>query len=337
MLIEKNKSLKEYNTFGIDVKAREFVTVSSKNDLQQVLSDYASEELFILGGGSNMLLTKDIDKLVAHIDLKGISVISEEDDHVILEIMAGENWHDLVLYCLDKGYGGIENLSLIPGNTGTAPVQNIGAYGVELEDVFVSCDAIHKATNTERTFSLEDCKFGYRNSIFKTEAKDEFIITAVRLRLSTRDHKKNISYGAISDILKAKNIKDPSIKDISEAVITIRQSKLPDPKELGNSGSFFKNPVLTSEEFQTFRSRFKDAPFYEVSATEFKIPAGWLIDQAGFKGMRIGDAGVHKNQALVLVNYGNATGEEIWQLAINIQKKIKEGFGIYIEPEVNVF
>ncbi len=336
MYIEKNKSLRDYNTFGIDVIAEEFISVETLEVLTDVLAEYASEEIIILSGGSNVLLTGDIDKLVVHINLKGITIFSEDEDEVILNIMAGENWHELVLYCIENNYGGIENLSLIPGNTGTTPIQNIGAYGVELQDVFVSCETLQIKTGNQATFNKTACKFGYRNSIFKNEAKGDYIITSVRLRLTKKIHKKNISYGAIAQVLAEKNIGEPSIKDISDAVIAIRRSKLPDPKILGNSGSFFKNPVLSEEEFQQFRNNHPKAPFYEVSPTQFKIPAGWLIDQAGFKGMRFGDAGVHEHQALVLVNHDAATGEEIWQLALNIQKKIKEKYGIYIEPEVNV-
>jgi UDP-N-acetylmuramate dehydrogenase len=336
MFIEKYKSLREYNTFGIDVPARAFVSVESIKDLKIILNDHQADEIFILGGGSNMLLTAPIDKLVLHINLKGIKVISEDEDHVILEAQAGENWHDLVMYCIDKNFGGIENLSLIPGNTGAAPIQNIGAYGVELEDVFVSCTAFDISTGTLRHFTKQECKFGYRNSIFKNEARNKYIITSVQLRLTKRDHKINSSYGAITEVLSKRNITEPTIKDISEAVIAIRRSKLPDPAEIGNSGSFFKNPVLTAEEFRIFRSRYQEAPYYEVSATEFKVPAGWLIDKAGFKGKRYGDAGIHRNQALVLVNYGNASGSEIWELAQKIQKKVKDDFGIYLEPEVNV-
>lgn len=337
MYIEENKSLRDYNTFGIDVMARVFVSVSSTKSLHEVLKKFRSEQLLVLGGGSNILLTKDIERPVVHIDLKGISVVSENENEVLLEVMAGENWHELVMYCIKKGYGGIENLSLIPGNTGTAPIQNIGAYGVELKDVFVSCEGIEIATGSKKTFDLKDCKFGYRNSIFKNDAKGRYIITSVVLRLTKKNHRKNTSYGVITDILKSKGIEEPTIKDISEAVIDIRRSKLPDPKILGNSGSFFKNPVLTSDEFQKFRNNYPEAPFYEVSPSEFKIPAGWLIDKAGFKGKRFGDAGIHKHQALVLVNHGQASGGEIFELALKIQKKIKEKFGIFIEPEVNIF
>jgi UDP-N-acetylmuramate dehydrogenase len=337
MHIERNKSLRAYNTFGIDVKASEFVSVRTISDLRAVVLGHTPDSLFILGGGSNMLLTKNIEKTVVHLDLKGISIISEDEQQVVLKVMAGENWHELVLFCLEKNYGGIENLSLIPGNTGTAPIQNIGAYGVELQDVFVSCEAMDLSSGELRSFSLEDCKFGYRNSIFKQEAKGKYIITSVMLQLTKTNHKLRISYGAISDVLAERGINSPTIQDVSSAVIAIRKSKLPDPAVLGNSGSFFKNPVLKAEAFQQFRTKHPEAPFYEVSSTEFKIPAGWLIDKAGFKGMREGDAGIHEHQALVLVNHGNATGMEIWQLALKVQQRIREIFGIYIEPEVNVF
>jgi len=336
MRVESHKSLKGFNTFGIDCKARQFVSVASISDLKEVLVQQLNPSLFILGGGSNMLLTGDIDALVAHINLKGISIISEKDSHVTVEAMAGENWHEFVQYAIKNGYGGLENLSLIPGNVGTAPIQNIGAYGVELKDVFESCTAYDIVTLEKKVFSKVDCKFGYRNSIFKNEAKGKYVITSVVFKLTQSNHKLSTAYGAIQDKLEENNIDVPTIADISEAVIAIRQSKLPDPAVLGNSGSFFKNPVISSSDFKEFRRKHPKAPFYEVSTTEFKIPAGWLIEQAGFKGERYGDAGVHKNQALVLVNYGTASGSEIWNLALRIQKKVKEDFGIYIEPEVNV-
>jgi UDP-N-acetylmuramate dehydrogenase len=336
MRIEENKSLKNYNTFGIDCTARTFVSVNSVDELKKVLTQFKDQPKLILGGGSNMLLKNDIDSIVIHVDIKGIEVVKEDDNHIVIHVKAGENWHDFVLFCVENGYGGIENLSLIPGNVGTAPIQNIGAYGVELKDVFESCTTVRVADGAEIVFSKKDCGFGYRNSVFKTEKKGAYIITGITLKLTKKDHLKNTSYGAIEDILHKKGISNPGIKDISDTVIAIRQSKLPDPKELGNSGSFFKNPVIDSDSFKEFRLRFPGAPFYEVSPTEFKIPAGWLIEQAGFKGKRFGAAGVHKNQALVLVNYGKATGDEIWQLAMKIQKSVKEKFGIYIEPEVNI-
>jgi UDP-N-acetylmuramate dehydrogenase len=337
MLIEENKSLKNHNTFGIDSYARYFVSVETVDALKQALSAKPTSKLFVLGGGSNMLLTNNLDAFVLHINLKGIEVIQQNDDEVWVKAMAGENWHNFVQYCIKNDFGGLENLSLIPGNVGTAPIQNIGAYGVELKDTFVSCEALEIETLKERTFTKAECRFGYRNSIFKNEAKGKYIITSVTFRLTKRDHKTSISYGDIQHYLSERNIDQPTIKNISEAVIAIRQSKLPDPNVLGNSGSFFKNPVVDTETFHEFRRKFPKAPFYEISPTEFKIPAGWLIENAGFKGKRFGDAGVHKNQALVLVNYGNATGAEIWQLAMDIQKKVKETTGIFIEPEVNVF
>lgn len=336
MLIETNKSLKNLNSFGIDCKAKHYVSISSVSELKEILANKEYPNRFILGGGSNMLLTQDIDALVIHLNLKGTTVISEDEDTIQLEAMAGENWHEFVTSCIDKGYGGLENLSLIPGNVGTAPIQNIGAYGVELKDSFVRCTAVSIEDQSELSFSKAECNFGYRNSIFKNEAKGKYIITSVVFNLTKQNHAYKTSYGAIQQELSEKNIENPSIKDISEAVISIRQSKLPDPKKLGNSGSFFKNPVVNNEVFNKFRIQNPEAPFYEVSPTEFKIPAGWLIEQAGFKGKQFGEAGVHKNQALVLVNYGNATGSEIWELALLIQKKVKEKFGIYIEPEVNV-
>lgn len=336
MDIESHKSLKDYNTFGIDCKARYFVSVSSVSELKNVLAREVHPERFILGGGSNLLFTGDIDALVIHLNIKGIRVISENDTEVIVEAMAGENWHEFVRYCINNDLGGVENLSLIPGNVGTAPIQNIGAYGVELKDVFVQCTAIEISQGKERTFLLEDCKFEYRNSIFKHEAKGKYIITSVQFRLTKPPHNLSTAYGAIQKKLEEQNISNPTIQDISNTVITIRQSKLPDPAKLGNSGSFFKNPIVSAEAFKQFRSKHPKAPFYEVSATQFKIPAGWLIEQAGFKGKRFGDAGVHAHQALVLVNHGNASGSEIWDLALRIQKKIKEDFDIYIEPEVNV-
>lgn len=336
MELVKNKSLKNYNTFGIAAKAKAFIQVATAQEIKQVLQKYNPEELFVLGGGSNMLLLEDLNKTVLHVNLKGIREHSRTDSHVELDIMAGENWHDTVMYCVHRNYGGIENLSLIPGNVGTAPIQNIGAYGVELKDVFVSCKAIHRATAKEITFSLADCQFGYRDSFFKRAGKDQYIITQVRLKLSLNKHKLHTDYGAIQSELASKNISNPNISDISKAVIAIRESKLPNPAKIGNSGSFFKNPVVNKEKFNTFRLANPHAPFYKVNEQEYKIPAGWLIEQAGFKGFRQGDAGVHKNQALVLVNYGNAKGLEIWNLALQIQQKVKEKFNIELQPEVNI-
>jgi UDP-N-acetylmuramate dehydrogenase len=336
MNIEENKSLKTYNTFSIDCSAMYFVSIQSISDLKEVLQSKIHSKIFILGGGSNVLLTQDIDALVIHINLKGIEIISEDKGSISLKVMAGENWHDFVEYCIKHNYGGIENLSLIPGNVGTAPIQNIGAYGVELKDVFSSCSTISLNNLSEKQFNKEECKFGYRNSIFKNEEKGTFIITSVIFNLTKTNHNKSIGYGAIKEHLNNLQIENPTIKEISEAVIQIRKSKLPDPKELGNSGSFFKNPIINDIKFKKFHNNYPEAPYYKISNSEYKIPAGWLIEQSGFKGKRIGDAGVHKKQALVLVNYGNTTGKEIVSLSKKIQTKVKDDFGISIIPEVNI-
>lgn len=337
MKVLSNISLKPYNTFGIDVKARKFVEVTTVEELRETLKNMYASELFILGGGSNMLLTKDIEKTVVHINLKGREIVEETEDKAIVKAMAGENWHDFVLYCISNNLGGLENLSLIPGNVGTAPIQNIGAYGVEIKDSFESCTAIDLQTLQLKTFTREECGFGYRDSIFKNEAKGKYIITSVNFRLRKKDHELNTSYGSIDQYLEEKGVKDPTIGDISEAVINIRESKLPNPKELGNSGSFFKNPVVSGEKLKELQAEFPEIPFYAVEVNLVKIPAGWLIERAGLKGYREGDAGVHKKQALVLVNYGNATGMEILALSKKVQNKVWEMFGIKIHPEVNIF
>ncbi|WP_339610381.1 UDP-N-acetylmuramate dehydrogenase [uncultured Planktosalinus sp.] len=336
MLIQEHINLKPYNTFGVTAYAKYFVEVTSVEELIEVLGNSNYPELFILGGGSNMLLTKDIDALVIYINLKGISIDFEDNNFVHLKVMAGENWHQLVLYCLENNYGGIENLSLIPGNTGSAPIQNIGAYGVELKDVFISCKAMQIENGEMKTFDLEACKFGYRSSLFKTNEKGNYIISSVTLKLTKKDHKINVDYGAIQEELLKLNVESPTIQDVSKAVIAIRQSKLPDPNELGNSGSFFKNPVIDNPAFEVFISQFPEAPFYKISESEYKIPAGWLIEQAGFKGKRFGDAGVHTKQALVLVNYDNASGADILNLSKKIQQKVKHLFDIALETEVNI-
>ena len=336
MTIQNNFSLKKYNTFGIEAKAKQFVAVHSIEDLNTILKEHQSEPKFILGGGSNMLLTQDIQALVIHIDLKGKKVLKEDDDFVWVESQSGENWHEFVLWTIDQNFGGLENMSLIPGNVGTTPVQNIGAYGTEIKDTFVSCEAMTIATQEMKTFTKEDCHFGYRESIFKNEAKDQFIITSVVFKLTKRNHKINTSYGDITKELEKQNVTTPTLKDVSNAVIAIRQSKLPDPAALGNSGSFFKNPIIPKEQYEKAHALHPEMPHYVVSETEVKVPAGWLIEKAGFKGKRFGDAGIHKNQALVLVNYGNATGQEILAVSRNIQTTVLKEFGIAIEAEVNV-
>jgi len=334
--IQEHVSLKKYNTFGIDVKARYFAEISTVEELDWVLRQENYPPKLILGGGSNMLLTKDLDALVIHIGLMGKKIKSEGKEHTEIEVMAGENWHDLVLWTLEKDLGGLENLSLIPGSVGSAPIQNIGAYGVELKDHFVSCEAMELSTRRMRTFTLEDCQFGYRESFFKHEGKGKFVITSVTFKLSSGIHSLHTGYGTISEELQGSGVSQPTIQDVSRAVIRIRQRKLPDPAVLGNSGSFFKNPVVSASTFNALKRRYNDIPSYKISEEQIKIPAAWLIDSCGFKGLRIGDAGVHKNQALVLVNYGGASGKEILDLATQIQQKVSVTFGISIEPEVNI-
>jgi len=333
--IQQNISLKSYNTFGIDVNAERFIAITSVYQLQQLLK--TEQDLFILSGGSNMLLTENINNLVVHIDIKGISIDNEDENSVYLTVNAGENWHEFVLWCINQNYGGIENLSLIPGNVGTCPIQNIGAYGVEVKDVITKVEAIEIATQKLVSFSNSDCKFGYRDSIFKNSAKGKYIITSVSFKLTKAQHQLNTSYGAIENELASKNIKKPSIKEVSDAVISIRKSKLPDPKEIGNSGSFFKNPVISIALFEKLKQEYPNIPSYPISETEVKVPAGWLIEKSGFKGKRFGDYGVHEKQALVLVNYGNASGKDILQLAEEIKSVVKENFNILLDIEVNIF
>ncbi|WP_341214440.1 UDP-N-acetylmuramate dehydrogenase [uncultured Wocania sp.] len=336
MKIKENISLKPYNTFGIDVLAKHFVSVSNLDELKNILLLKGYPDKLILGGGSNILLTKNQKALVIHVNLKGITIISEDENSVIVKANAGENWHEFVLWCLDHDFGGIENLSLIPGNVGTAPIQNIGAYGVELKDSFISCEGLSLESNTIKSFSKANCNFGYRNSIFKQHEKGKYIITNVTFKLSKKTHKLNINYGSIASQLELMQITSPTIQEISKAVIAIRESKLPNPKEIGNSGSFFKNPIISKAHYDTLLENFPEIPSYTISDNEIKIPAGWLIEKSGFKGKRFGDYGVHKNQALVLVNYGNSKGSDILNLSKLIQKTIKRLFGISIEAEVNI-
>jgi UDP-N-acetylmuramate dehydrogenase len=334
--IRQNISLKPYNTFGIAARARYFIEINSEDELREALSLKGYPPVFVLSGGSNVLLTGDLNALVLHINIKGIRLVREDDSHVVINVMAGENWHQLVLWTLEQDYGGLENLSLIPGNTGTAPIQNIGAYGVEIRDVFESCTAMEVNSGMLKAFLPAECHFGYRDSYFKKEGKGRYIITSVNLRLSRANHQLNTTYGAIKAELQAKGSANPGIRDVSEAVIAIRQSKLPDPKILGNSGSFFKNPVVSGPDYQRLAEEYPEAPVYRVSDNEWKVPAGWLIEQCGFKGKRFGDAGVHNRQALVLVNYGQATGRELLELARKIRDTVFQRFGVVIEPEVNI-
>ena len=332
--IEQHKSLKAYNTFGVECFCEYFTSVSTTEELRAALLNEDFSQRFILGGGSNLLLTKNLSGLCIHVDLKGIRIVEENDDLVIIEASAGENWHEFVLWTLDQGYGGLENLALIPGNIGTAPIQNIGAYGVELKDCFVNCTTLDTITATPHRFNLEEAVFGYRNSIFKTALKGKHVITAVQFRLTKKNHILKTDYGVIQEELGSK-VSSP--KNIAEAVIAIRQRKLPDPKKIGNSGSFFKNPVVTEIQFQNLLQEHPEMPHYRISDSEVKIPAGWIIDRLGYKGTKRGAAGVHEHQALVLVNHGNASGIEILTLAKEIQEKVLVNFKISLEIEVNIY
>jgi len=334
--INKNISLKPYNTFGIDVAGSHFCSITTDDDLVKVIGQNKLP-LFILSGGSNMLLTKNIDALVVHINTKGIE-ITKEESYALVTAKAGENWHDFVQHCIKNNLGGIENLSLIPGCVGSSPIQNIGAYGVEIKDTFVKCKVLNIETLQFEEFSNLECEFGYRNSIFKHKIKGKYIITEVTFKLTTKNHQLKTSYGAIQNQLESDKIGSPTIKDVANAVIAIRQSKLPDPKVIGNSGSFFKNPVITSEKYKKLVIQHPKLPHYPVNNGEVKIPAGWLIDQAGFKGYTYKNAGVHEKQALVLINKtGKATGKEILELSELIKDKINLKYGIELETEVNIF
>lgn len=334
MEIKQNVALKPYNTFGVKARAKQFAEVSEVSELLELL-DIQQPEL-ILGGGSNILFRKNIDGLVVKNNLKGKEVVNEDEQSVEVRFGAGEDWHECVLWCIEKGYGGIENLSLIPGTMGAAPMQNIGAYGVELKDVFISLEAIDLEEKVVHTFAHTECEFGYRESVFKTTLKGQYFITSVTLRLTKTNHQLNTEYGAIQQILEKMNIQNLDIKSISDAVIQIRKSKLPDPADLGNAGSFFKNPVLLKSQFEVLKALHPDMISYDLPDDYVKIPAGWLIEQCGWKGKQIGNTGTYKSQALVIVNHGRARGDEIWDLAHQIQDTVHAKFKILLTPEVNV-
>jgi UDP-N-acetylmuramate dehydrogenase len=335
-VITENISLRQFNTFRIDVKTKFFTEINHLPQLQQLITDpvFKDNNCLILGGGSNILFTRHFDGLIIKNNLRGIDIISEDEEFVFIKAAGGESWHQLVLYCVKRNLGGIENLSLIPGSVGAAPIQNIGAYGVELKDTFEYLEALNFETGNIETFTIQDCKFGYRNSIFKNKLKGKFFITSVFLKLN-KHPVLNTSYGAIQQTLDKMNIKELTVKAVSDAVIHIRKSKLPNPNEIGNAGSFFKNPEIEKSDFENLKQSFPEMPGYP-SNEKIKIPAGWLIEQCGWKGKRIGNTGAHKDQALVLVNYGNATGKEIIDLAEEIQKSVKVKFNITIDPEVNI-
>ena len=338
MKIQENISLKNYNTFGVEAKAHYFVEVHDLHELK-----YATEfakinhiKILFLGGGSNLLFTQDFDGLVIKLNLKGISEENLDENHVLVSAKAGENWHEFVLYTLSKNYGGLENLSLIPGNVGTCPIQNVGAYGTEIKDHFVSCKALNLETSEIEELSLEDCKFGYRDSIFKTSAKGKYVIVEVTFKLTTQNHHIKTEYGAISTELKNLGIENPTIQEVSKAVINIRQSKLPNPAEIGNAGSFFKNPSIPLAQFENLKEKFPEIQGY-ANGNFVKVPAGWLIENAGWKGKQIGNVASYKLQALVIINAtGNASGKEIYDFSTQIIDSVKEKYGIELEREVNI-
>lgn len=337
MEILKEQSLRAYNTFGIDVETKLLTSVSSIDDLREVLSSEAlkREQKLILGGGSNVLFTHDYNGLVMLNRLKGISLLKEDDEHFWVKVAAGENWHNFVMTCVEMGWAGLENLSLIPGNVGASPMQNIGAYGVEMKDCFEELEALHIESLELIRFSHAECEFGYRESVFKRRLKDQFVITSVTFRLNKRPEWK-ISYGAIEQQLQMMGVKELSLRAVSDAVIAIRRSKLPDPAELGNAGSFFKNPVIEEELYNSLKEQYPDIVGYPSGNQKVKLAAGWLIEKAGWKGFRDGDAGVHKLQALVLVNYGKSSGTDIYNLSEQVIQDVQSKFGVILEREVNI-
>jgi len=331
--IEANVSLRPYNTFGIEATARYFSRFDSIDALRELLQHPAPK--MILGGGSNILLTRDVDGLVLRNEISGIAEVREDNDHVYLKTGGGENWHHFVMQCVARGYAGVENLALIPGSVGASPMQNIGAYGAEIRDVFHELEAVHLADGHLRTFTSEECSFGYRESVFKRELKGAYVIAHVTYRLN-RVPRINTSYGAIAGELEAMGVKDPGIADVAQAVINIRASKLPDPRDTGNAGSFFKNPLVPAAQFRALQDAYPQMPSFPSGDDHVKVPAGWLIEQCGWKGYRKGDAGCYPKQALVLVNWGRASGREIWELSEAILQSVSEKFNILLEREVNV-
>ncbi|WP_461453630.1 UDP-N-acetylmuramate dehydrogenase [Mucilaginibacter sp.] len=334
--IQQNVSLKNFNTFGIDVSAKYFVEINRAEELIELFMDpqWTQMERLVLGGGSNVLFRKDFAGLVIHMNIHGIDY-RINNQQVLVVAGAGEIWNDLVNYCVDNGFAGMENLSLIPGSVGASPVQNIGAYGVELKDIFLSCNAFEIATGEFKTFSKADCQFDYRDSIFKNDMKGHYIIVSVKFELSLVQNLR-LNYGAIKDELANRGITNPTIKDVSKVVSHIRVSKLPDPSTIGNAGSFFKNPVIPKDEFDIVREHYPDVVNYATADGYVKLAAGWLIEQCGWKGKVVGNTGTWHNQALVLVNHGGATGREVYNLSSQIIDSVYSKFGVTLEREVNV-
>ena len=334
MDVKENYSLKKYNSFNIDVVAKEFIQINSVKELIDLQKNSKNKNKLFIGGGSNILFTNNFEGLVVHINLKGISVKKMNENFSEIKVMSGENWNELVNWCIENNLGGLENLSLIPGNVGAAPIQNIGAYGVELKDVFISCEVYDLKAEKLNIYNLNDCKFGYRDSIFKKNKN--LIVVSVTMKLSSKNHKINSSYGGINDELKKLNIKEPTIKDISNVVCDIRNKKLPNPNKIGNAGSFFKNPIVNSKKINWLKENFNNIPFYKIDENSYKIPAAWLIETSGFKGKDFGNFGVHKTQPLVLVNYGKASGSDINKLSLSIKEVVNKLFKIELETEVNI-
>jgi UDP-N-acetylmuramate dehydrogenase len=337
--VKENISLKKFNTFGIDANAKYFTEFSSLTELEECLEfskqKTPNTKLLTLGGGSNILFTQNFGGLVLKNEIKGIEIVKEDDEFVYVKAGAGENWHQFVLYCIEHNFCGVENLSLIPGNIGASPMQNIGAYGVEIKDVFYSLEAYHIQDKKLLVFDIDDCAFGYRESVFKNKYRNQFIITSVTYKLK-KQPLFNTSYGAIEQELDKMGVTQLSIKTISDAVINIRSSKLPNPKDIGNAGSFFKNPEVENSKFEILKTKFLNIVGYNLPNGNVKLAAGWLIEQCGWKGFRKGDAGCHSKQALVLVNYGNATGNEIYFLSTEIIQSVKDKFDVDLEREVNI-
>ena len=331
-----NTSLKNYNSFGIDAISSSFNIVNSELEITSFLKETNYTQPIILGGGTNILFKNDVDKDILKINLKGIKIYNETNTYVDVSVGAGEIWDDLVKWSIAKNYGGLQNLSLIPGNVGSAPIQNIGAYGVELKETFLNCRAISIDSGSIKVFKNNECKFSYRSSIFKEELKNKYIISNVTFRLSKKDHQINFSYKPLRDNLIKKNISIPTINDISNSVIEIRSSKLPDPKIIGNCGSFFKNPIISKIDFKNLNQKEKNIPFFNISFNEIKIPAAWLIEKCGFKGLREGNTGTHNKHALIIINLGNATGKEIFDFSQKIKKAVLRKFNILLEEEVNI-
>jgi UDP-N-acetylmuramate dehydrogenase len=336
--IQQNKDLTFYNTLGLPSTASLFVEVHSEEDLHALWKQgfFDNDRPFVLGGGSNVLLKNKLFRPVLKNSIYGKKIIKQKNNTAWIEAGAGENWHELVTWAVENGFGGIENLALIPGTAGAAPIQNIGAYGVELEQVFEELEYFSMKDQTVRTFGHKDCRFGYRDSIFKQELKDEGIVTKVLLRLTKTNHTIHSSYRSLQDYLMERDIHQPSIKDIYDAVVAIRRSKLPDPGDIGNAGSFFKNPIVDSFVLEPIKKQYPDMPYYKMDTGLIKIPAGWLIETAGWKGKRVGNVGTYKNQALVIVNHGGATGDEVHAHAMRIRESVKGMFGIELVPEVNI-